>query len=199
MPSSETNLADRSGHLVETHKGYDPRIVSFYFLLAALFVTLIAGLAYQQLAKVDEYADAERKQTQRRIFFPGPRGNIEDRHGNLLVGNRARFSVRLLLDQLKPEVRREQIRIRNNFRATGDKDVPTRDQLMQLARVSVVQRHLDLANAILGRTEQVDGKRLRRHFERELLLPYTLLEDLTPADYAKLWERLPVNSRVLNV
>ncbi len=194
MPSSETNLADRSGHLIETHKGYDPRIVSFYFLLAALFVTLIAGLAYQQLAKVDEYADAERKQTQRRIFFPGPRGNIEDRHGNLLVGNRARFSVRLLLDQLKPEVRREQIRIRNNFRATGDKDVPTRDQLMQLARVSVVQRHLDLANAILGRTEQVDGKRLRRHFERELLLPYTLLEDLTPADYAKLWERLPVNS-----
>ncbi len=194
MPSSETNLADRSGHLVETHRGYDPRIVFFYFLLAGLLLVLVCGLAYEQLTKVNEYAEAERKQTQRRILYPGPRGNIEDRHGNLLVGNRARFSARLMLDQIKPELRREQIRIRNNFRAAADKDVPTRDQLTQLARVSVVQRYLDQVNAILGRTDQVDGKRLRRHFERDLLLPYNLLDDLTPADYAKLWERLPVNS-----
>lgn len=194
MRSTDTHLADRSGHLVETHKGYDPRIVFFYFLLAALLLTLAGGLAYQQLTKVDEYADAERQQNQRRIIYPGPRGNIEDRSGNLLVGNRARFSVRLLLDQLKPELRREQIRIRNNFRAADDKDVPTRDQLTQLARVSVVQRYLDQVNAVLGRTEEVDGKRLRRHFERDLLLPYTLLEDLAPADYARLLERLPVNS-----
>ena len=194
MPSSDTNLPDRSGHLVETHRGYDPRIVFFYFLLAVLLLVLVSGLAYEQLTKVSEYADTERKQTQRRILYPGPRGNIEDRHGHLLVGNRARFSARLMLDQIKPELRREQIRIRNNFRAADDKDVPSRDQLTQLARVSVVQRYLDQVNAILGRAEQVDGKRLRRHFERELLLPYNLLDDLTPTDYAKLWERLPVNS-----
>ena len=152
MPSSDTNLADRSGHLVETHRGYDPRIVFFYFLLAVLFLVLVSGLAYEQLTKVNEYADTERKQTQRRILYPGPRGNIEDRHGHLLVGNRARFSARLMLDQIKPELRREQIRIRNNFRAADDRDVPSRDQLTQLARVSVVQRYLDQVNAILGRT-----------------------------------------------
>ncbi len=194
MLSSATHHADRSGHLVETRKGYDPRIVFFYFAIALLFVVLVCGLAYQQLTKVDEYADTERKQTQRRILVPGPRGNIEDRHGHLLVGNRARFSVRLALDQIKPELRREQIRIRNNFRAADDKDVPTRDQLTQLARVSVVQRYLDQVNTILGRNETVDGKRLRRHFERELLLPYSLLDDITATDYATLWEQLPVNS-----
>ncbi|MEO6245157.1 MAG: penicillin-binding protein 2 [Opitutaceae bacterium] len=194
MPAADTNLADRSGHLVDTHKGYDSRIVFFYFLLAGLLLILVAGLAYQQLTKVDEYADTERRQNQRRILFPGPRGNIEDRHGNLIVGNRPRFSVRLMLDQLKPELRREQIRIRNNFRATGDKDVPTRDQLTQLARVSVVQRYLNQVNALLGRDEQVDGQRLRRHIERQLLLPYTLLDDLSPQEYARLIERLPVNS-----
>src|SRR5215207_8521046 len=190
MATTDTNLAERSGSLVEAHKNYDPRIMFFYFVLAALLATLVLGLAYQQLSKVGDYADAERQQNQRRILYPGPRGNIEDRNGNVLVNNRARFSVRLLLDQL----RREQHRIRNNFRAADDKDVPTRSQLVKLARVSVVQRYLDQINAILGRFDKVKADDLNKHFERELLLPYTLIDDLEPAEYAKLLERLPVNS-----
>src|SRR5215207_2056086 len=131
MPTAENNLAERSGSLLESHKNYDPRIVFFYFVLAALLLALVVGLAYQQLGKVGEYADAERQQNQRRILYPGPRGNIEDRNGNVLVNNRARFSVRLLLDQLRPELRREQLRIRNNFRAADEKDMPTRSQLVK--------------------------------------------------------------------
>jgi penicillin-binding protein 2 len=194
MATNDTNLADRSGNLLEAHKSYDPRIVFFYFILAGLLLTLVAGLAYQQLGKVSEYADAERQQNQRRILFPGPRGNIEDRNGNVLVNNRARFSVRLLLDQLRSELRREQIRIRNNFRAANDQDIPTNSQLLKLARVSVVQRYLDQVNSILGRFEKVNADELHKHFQRELLLPYTLLDDLEPAEYARLLERLPVNS-----
>ena len=194
MATTETNLAERSGNLVEAHKNYDPRIVFFYFVLAALLSALVCGLAYEQLVKVGEYADAERQQNQRRILYPGPRGNIEDRHGRVLVNNRARFSVRLLLDQLKRELFREQIRIRNNFRAMDEKDIPSRSQLIKLARVSVVQRYLDQVNAILGRFDKVKAEELHRHFERELLLPYTLIDDLEPAEYARLLERLPVNS-----
>jgi penicillin-binding protein 2 len=194
MPDTENNLAERSGSLVEAHKNYDPRIVFFYFMLAALMLALAVGLAYQQLRKVGEYADAERQQNQRRILFPGPRGNIEDRNGKVLVNNRARFSVRLLLDQLRAEFRSEQIRIRNNFRALDDKDVPTNTQLIKLARVSVIQRYLDQVNAILGRFEKVKADDLNKHFQRELLLPYTLIDDLEPAEYARLLERLPVNS-----
>lgn len=189
-----TNLAERSGNLVEAHKSYDPRIVFFYFVLAALLLTLVAGLGYQQLRKTGEYADAERQQNQRRILYPGPRGNIEDRNGNVLVNNRARFSVRLLLDQLRPELRREQIRIRNNFRATEDKDVPTHSQIVKLARVSVVQRYLDQVNAIIGRFEKVKADELHKHFERELLLPFSLIDNLDSAECARLLERLPVNS-----
>src|SRR5262245_51565954 len=101
MAQSEINLADRSGNLVESFKGYDPRIIFFYFVLAALLVTLVAGLAYQQLIKTDAHASAERQQNQRRIIFPGPRGNIYDRNGQMLVGNNHRFAVRLYLDELK--------------------------------------------------------------------------------------------------
>ncbi len=196
MPTDDINLADRSGQLVDTHEARDPRIVFFYFVIGALLLVLAGGLAWQQLAKVDAYAEAERQQTQRRILYPGPRGEIFDRAGRLLVGNRARHSARLMLDELRPELRREQILIRNNFRAAGDKDVPSRAQLAQLARVSVVQRYLDQINAVLGRDAKVDGRRLSRHFERELLLPYTLLDDLTPAEYARLLEGLPASSPV---
>jgi penicillin-binding protein 2 len=58
----------------------------------------------------------------------------------------------------------------------------------------VVQRYLNQVNAIIGRDEKVDADDLNKHFARELLLPYTLLDDLAPADYARLLERLPVNS-----
>jgi hypothetical protein len=59
-------------------------------------------------------------QSQRRVLVPGPRGNIYDREGNLLVGNRPRFAVVLYLDELRREFRDEYIRVRKNYRASGD-------------------------------------------------------------------------------
>ena len=195
MATHDTNLAEKTGGLVESHKGYDPRIIVFYFVLAALLLTLVGGLAYQQLIRTDVHQDSERQQNQRRIIVPGPRGNITDREGRVLVGNRPRFAVVLYLDELKRELRREHVRIHDNYTEAGEKkDVPSYSQLEQIARVSVVQRYLDQVNAILHRDTKVDARTLKRHFERELLLPYTLIDNLEPADYARLVERLPVRS-----
>lgn len=199
MPTQEINLADRSGSLVESHKGYDPRVLFFYGLVALLLLTLASGLGYQQLSRTSEHANAERKQNQRRILVPGPRGNIYDRDHRLLVSNRPRFSVRLLLDELRPEIRDEERIIRRNYRALDVEEedkpgLPNVWEMRQIARISVVQRYLDQVNRILGRSEVVDRKALDAHFKRELLLPFTLIDDLEPAEYAKLLERLPVNS-----
>lgn len=194
MANSDTNLADRSGHLVESHKGYNPRIVFFHVVLVVLLLGLAGGLAYQQLGRSGEHADAERQQNQRRVLFPGPRGYIYDRHGRLIVGNEHQFAVLLHLDELKGELQREFYRIRNNYRTSGDRDIPDYGQLQQLARVSVVQRYLDQVNAVIGRTEQVNPRTLRGHFARQLLLPFTLIENLNPTEYARLIERLPVRS-----
>jgi len=194
MAANDTNLADRSGSLVESHKSYQPRVIFFHFVILALLVTLVAGLAYQQLFNTARHRDTERMQNQRRILVPGPRGNIYDREGRLLVGNRPRFAVVLYLDELKSEFISEARIIRRNYAEAGDKDLPTRDQFNQIARASVVQRYLDQVNQILQRHGTVDLVDLRKHFSRELLLPYTLIDDLEPADYAKLVERLPVKS-----
>ena len=195
MPVEDTNLAGRSGSLVESHKGYDPRVISFYFGLAALLLTLIGGLVYQQLLKSETYNERERVQSQRRILVPGPRGNIYARDGTtILVGNRPRFSVVLYLDELKPEFFAESRVITRNYAKAGKDLALTRGQISRIARVSVVQRYLDQVNKILLRDEKVNPKSLGRHFDEQLLLPYPLLENLSETDYAKLIESLPVRS-----
>jgi penicillin-binding protein 2 len=191
-----TNLSDRSGGLVESFKGYDPRVVFFYFIIAGLMVVLAAGLAYQQLFNSETHNERERQQNQRRVLVPGPRGNIYDREGRLLVGNRPRFSVVLYLDELRREIKREFLKIGKAYQAAGDKDLPTDSQMLRIARVAVAQRYLDQVARILGREAKIDSASLDKHFRGRLLLPYTLLEDLAPEDYARLLESLPVVSPV---
>ncbi|MDE3083839.1 MAG: peptidoglycan glycosyltransferase, partial [Verrucomicrobiota bacterium] len=67
-------------------------------------------------------------------------------------------------------------------------------QLEQIARVSVVQSYLDQVNRILGRSDTVDSRSLMRHFSDAPLLPYVLIDDLNPEEYARLLEGLPVES-----
>jgi penicillin-binding protein 2 len=186
--------SDRSSSLVESHKGYDVRILFFYPAIAALLLILIGGLAYQQLIKTDEYHQKEKQQSQRRILTPGPRGNIYDREGRLLVKNRARFYAAVNLDELRKEFNTEVRRIRKNYLANDDKDLPSYPQLWQIARYSVVQNYLDKVNRIIGRSGKVDSDNLTRHFSSQLLLPYTLVDELSPEEYARLIEQLPVTS-----
>ena len=188
------SLADRSGHMVESHRGYDPRLWLFHGVILVLLLVLAGGLAYQQLGRSAEYRERETVQNQRRVVVPGPRGNLYDREGRLLVGNRPRFAVTINLDELRAEFRREFLRIRRNYREAGDKDLPTAGQLDRIARVSVVQNHLNLVNRILGSRHRVDDAGLERHYRQARILPYLLLEDISPTDYARLLEQLPVAS-----
>ena len=182
------------GSLVETHKGYDPRVIVFYPFIAVLLLILAGGLAYQQLWLADRFHESERKQNQRRILVPGPRGNIYDREGRPLVANRPRFAVTLYLGELRKDFRAEYIRIRKAYRAAGDKDVPTGAQMERIARFTVVQRYLDQVNRTLSREAKLDADDLDKHFRHQLLLPYLLVDDLQTSEYARLIEQLPVTS-----
>ena len=192
--ASPPSPPDRSGGLVESHRGYDPRLWLFQGILAVMLLVLMAGLGYQQLGRADTHRDRETVQSQRRVVVPGPRGNIFDREGRLLVGNRPRFAVTLNLDELHGEFYKEFLRVRRNYRESGDKDLPSGDQLRQIARIAVVQRHLHAVNRILHTRHRVDAKALERHYRQNRILPYLLLEDIAPEQYARLLEQLPVRS-----
>ena len=179
--------------IVESRKSYDPRILLFYALLGLLLLILVGGLAFRQLQRSDEYVEREKVQNQRRVLVPGPRGNITDREGRVLVGNRARFSAVLHLAELRAEFRRELIQIVRNYRQMDRESRPSGRELESLARTAVAQRYLDRINRILGRNDRVDPDSIDRHIGQELLLPYVLVDDLSPTEYARLLEQLPVH------
>ncbi len=180
--------------LIETHSARNPRLFLFYGLLAAMLALLAGGLAYRQLFKALLYSERERLQNQRRVIVPGPRGNIYDRHGKVLVGNRPRFSVVLNLAELRGEFRSEYRLVKDNYSKLATTERPDSEQMSRIARASVAQRYLDQINFILGRNEKVRSADLKRHIDRTLLLPFVLLDDLAPEEYARLIERLPVDS-----
>lgn len=185
---------ERASSVLEAHPGHDARLRLFYFLIGLAITILAAGLADRQLFHTGDYAEQEKLQSQRRIIVPAPRGNIYDRNGRLLVGNRPRYGVVLYLDQLRPEFHREFLRIRRNYRETEDKDIPSAGQLEQIARFSVVQSYLDQINTLIGRDTRLRAEELKQHYRQQLLLPYPLFEDLTSEEFAQLLEALPARS-----
>ncbi len=192
MAKSGSNRPEQPATLIETQKGYDARIIVFYFIFVVLIAILVGGLVNQQIVLAEKHASSGDRQSQRRIVIPGQRGEIYDRNGVVLVTNQSRFSAVLYVDELRKELAQEMTAISKNYGA----DRPNYDQRLRIARLAVVQRYLDQLNGLLGRTQPVtlDPKALATHFSRDLLIPFTLVDELTLDEYARLIERLPVGS-----
>ncbi len=172
----------------------NPRLILFHFIIVLCLAFIATALGSHQLLKAPEYRQAEERQNYRRIIMPGPRGNIFDREGRLLVGNRPVFKAVVSLNELRPEFRVEYFRLLNEARDRNQ--LINRQVLNTTARANVVQTYLDELNALLGRDEHVNSTRLERHFSQSLLLPFPLFNDLTPEEYARLIEQVPVESPI---
>ena len=90
------------------------RFVIFRILFSILFSILSVFLVYRQFFQYQEFKEQERKQGQRRIIRPGPRGDVLDRNGNLLIGNKAHFSAKLHLDVIDREIWEKKKLLRNS-------------------------------------------------------------------------------------
>ena len=194
----------------DVHKGENPRILFFLWIVVTATMVLVVGLGWRQLVASRKYEEIEKRQTERRILIPGPRGDIYDRKGNLLVGNRAHYSAVVYLDDLRPEFRREyssiiraeRARLREEYEQLAESDrpesppIPNYNDLQWVARQNVVQRHIDEINRITGRDDEVSSSRIIRHFNEQLLLPLPLVQDLSPDQYARLVEQVPVDSPI---
>ncbi len=180
--------------LYEVYKNFNPRLRVYYLIFALLFAVLSVGLFYRQVILWPTYREQEKKQNHRRILIPGPRGNIYDRKGRLLVGNRPRFSAVVYLSELRPEFRRKYIELVRAARANEQKI--DRNELQVEARRAVVQKYLDRVNRILNKHDRVDRNEVERHFRQNLLLPQPLVKDLKLEEFALLVEQLPVSSPI---
>jgi penicillin-binding protein 2 len=182
--------------VIEAHSALRPRITFFYVVIAGIVAVLIAGLAWRQLFSNEAYAEHERRQNQRRVLIPGPRGEIFDREGRVLVANRPRFAAVIYFSdsRLRSETRTEQFRL---TRQINQESLPRPPEgIAARARLNIVQRYLDQCARILGRTDTVDPRALERHFSQQPMLPFPLVNDLAPPEFARLVEQLPLGSPV---
>ena len=142
----------------DVHRGENPRIIFFFWIVMAATVTLVLGLGWRQLIAAQKYEEIEKRQTERRILKPGPRGDIYDRKGNLLVGNRAHYSAVVYLDDLRREFRAEYSKIIRAERAAlkeayqlkpleereDSQLTPDYNELQWVARQNVIQCYICL-------------------------------------------------------
>ena len=194
----------------DVHRGENPRILLFLWIVLAATMVLVVGLGWRQLIASRKYEEIERRQTERRIMMPGPRGDIYDRRGNLLVGSRAHHSAVVYLDDLRPEFRKEysviisaeRSRIREEYNALPQADrpedvpLPNYNRLQWVARQNVIRRYIDEIDRIIGRETELSETKIIRHFNEQLLLPLSLVDDLSPDEYARLVEQVPVDSPI---
>ena len=98
--------------IIEKHHPEGRRLLLFKMIYAVLFSIICIFLIFRQVFQADEYQIKERKQGQRRIINPGARGDVLDRNGNLLIGNRANFAAVLHVEQLKQEIWQRKVDLR---------------------------------------------------------------------------------------
>ena len=97
--------------IAEKHIPEARRLRPIFILCGILLLILATTLGYRQLYQASEYRELERKQTHRRILRPGPRGDVFDRDGRLLIGNRAHYSAVIRLEMLREEIQLEKIKL----------------------------------------------------------------------------------------
>lgn len=194
----------------DVHRGENPRVLFFFWIVVAATLVLLGGLAWRQLISMQAFKDIEKRQTERRVLKPGPRGDIYDRNGRLLVGNRPHYSAVVYLDDLRPDfrqeyskiIRAERTRIAAEFEATPESErphdppSPNYNKLQWVARQNVVKHYSNEINRVTGRDDSISQSKLIRHFNEQLLLPLPLVEDLSPDQYARLVEQIPVHSPI---
>ena len=170
----------------------------FYFALLGMFLVLSSALAYRQLILHSEYEQKAERQTLRRVIKPGARGDILDRNGKLLVGNKPRFSVVVYFNEIRGLFRKEYSQLKKYIKEHPESDeakMPA-SELSIAARKRVLQRYVDYINSVLGSDFKLDVGDFNRHFSERMLLPLPIIKDLDERQYAILAEKLPVDSPV---
>jgi len=72
------------------------RLFVYKYALTALFVVLLGGLFHAQILKGDYYADLSENNRIRLLPLKAPRGQILDREGEVLAGNRPSYNVYII-------------------------------------------------------------------------------------------------------
>ena len=97
-----------------------------FAVVIALFATLIGRFYYLQIHKYEQYSAVADANRIRMVANPAPRGNIVDRHGEILAANGSIYAISVIRDELIDEevqlamiagyIKREEVDLRRNLK-----------------------------------------------------------------------------------
>jgi len=135
------------------------RLRALAWLLGAAWLLLLAALWRVQVAQAEHYGGREQAQSLRRIRLPAARGEIVDRHGALLAGNRPSYDIVMYLEQLPRNSKRQDI--------------------TQVANASLAE-----LRRTLGMSVVLTDQDIRNHSQRRRPIPMPVWRDVRPEQVA---------------
>ena len=148
---------------------------------------IIAKLWWVQVARGEFYTSRIRGQSEVTVRIPSVRGEIRDRSGLTLAGNRPSYEVDFLLPEMVKGYKKAFGKVPKVAYPHTVKGVLKDGEETNV--VKIVQDTVLPRLAQLGVAEDFNAKQLQMHFRNDTLVPYTYMEDIDFADMAKLSER----------
>ena len=70
-------------------------------LILVAFVVILVKILYMTTFKYEHYTELAENKTYKQLLIKAPRGEIKDRYGRLLAGNKNLFTVQVSGDEIK--------------------------------------------------------------------------------------------------
>ncbi|MEK0446622.1 MAG: Stage sporulation protein [Verrucomicrobiota bacterium] len=152
------------------------RLYFMAFVMVFGLAVLVARLWWMQVAHGERWARRISNRSEVTVRIPAVRGEIRDRNGITLVGNRASYEVDFYLPDMvrgyrqqfgKPPMATYTAPVRNMLKEKREEDV------VQIVNSTIVPRLLELRLA-----KDYNSVRLQRHYRNNTEVPFTYLEEL---------------------
>ena len=195
-------------------KKNDPQLRLVAFLVLAGLLVLIGGLWWVQIVSRRDYQANLETQSFRTVRIPAVRGKILDRNGIVLAENQPTYSINLYLEELskqfdaanskeaakararlKSEQEAEEKRLNRSLTKIEKKQfilsTAERSQIRMRTREAVVSSTLaELSRKLkLAEPLSLDVTNFEKHYNQQLVLPYPILNNVTPAQIARFEEQ----------
>lgn len=155
------------------------RIRCLQCIVAVAFIILGVVIFYRQYLQFHNYNHLGEKQCLRRILYPGIRGNIYDRTGNVLAEHRDSYTLYVDLNFFRKPF--------ENFCKKHKKQDDQQEQLWALVHDAL----LSYAKQMGAIPFHISPKTLLQHYRQNILLPLAISKALPKEIYAKLINCLP--------
>ncbi len=162
------------------------RIFFIGVVIACGFAALIGRLWWEQVARGTYWTKKIAGRSEVTVRIPSVRGEIRDRNGITLVGNRASYEVDFYLPDMVRGYRRQNGAVpttKYKRRVSQMLTEQTEADIVQIVNKSIVPRlqELDLA-------KDYSSERLQKHYRNDFEVPFTYLEELDFPTIAKFSE-----------